>query len=63
VWGDQDRVLHVSCAEVFHKGIKNSELLVMPGIGHMPLVESARECAAAWMQFVEKTRGSLGAAA
>ena len=63
IWGDQDRVLHVSCAEVFHQGIKNSELLVQPGIGHMPLIESARECAAAWMSFVEKARGSKSAAA
>jgi pimeloyl-ACP methyl ester carboxylesterase len=63
IWGDQDRVLHVSCAEVFRKGIKNSELLVLPGIGHMPLIESAKECATAWMEFVEKTRGSMGAAA
>ncbi len=63
VWGDQDRVLDVSCAEVFRKGLQGSELLVLPGIGHMPLVESARECAAAWMKFVEKARGAAGAAA
>lgn len=63
IWGDQDRVLNVSGAKVFHEGIKNSELLVQPGIGHMPLIESARECTNAWLQFVEKARGSLGAAA
>ena len=63
LWGDQDRVLHVSCAQVFHQGINNSELLVLPGIGHMPPVESARECASAWMEFVEKARGSKSAAA
>jgi len=63
IWGDQDRVLHVSGAEVFHKGIKGSELLLQPGIGHMPLIESARECANAWLKFVEKARGAMGAAA
>ncbi len=63
IWGDQDRVLHVSCAEVFRQGIKNSELLVLVGSGHMPLVENARECATAWIKFVEKTRGAIGAAA
>lgn len=63
IWGDQDRVLHVSCAEVFRQGIKSSELLVLPGIGHMPLVESARECATAWLKFVQKTHGTMKTAA
>jgi len=63
IWGDQDRVIHVSCADVFHRGIKNSELLVLPGIGHMPLMEKARECATAWRAFVAKRRSSSAAAA
>lgn len=63
IWGDQDRVLHVSCAEVFRTGIKSSELLVLPGTGHMPLIESARECATAWLAFQEKVRHARGAAA
>jgi abhydrolase domain-containing protein 6 len=63
IWGDRDRVLDVSCAEVFRKGIQRSELLVLQGIGHMPLVESARECATGWMKFVDKARGAAGAAA
>lgn len=63
IWGEQDRVLHVSGAEVFRRGIRNSELLLQPGIGHMPLIESARECAAAWLAFVDKSRQARGAAA
>lgn len=63
VWGDQDRVLHVSSAELFRQGIRNSELLVIPGSGHMPLIENARQCATAWLKFVEKTRGAKSAAA
>jgi abhydrolase domain-containing protein 6 len=63
VWGDQDRVLHVSCADLFRQGIKNSEVVVIPGSGHMPLVENARACATAWLAFAEKSRRSRGAAA
>jgi abhydrolase domain-containing protein 6 len=63
IWGDQDRVLNISGSEVFRKGLKSPQLLVLPGIGHMPLIESARECATAWLQFAEKARGSIGAAA
>jgi abhydrolase domain-containing protein 6 len=62
VWGDQDRVLHVSSADLFRQGIRNSELLIIRGSGHMPLVENARQCAAAWLAFVDKSRQSCGAA-
>jgi len=63
VWGEQDRVLHVSCADLFRQGIKNSEVMIIPGSGHMPLVENARACSAAWLAFVEKSRQTRGAAA
>jgi abhydrolase domain-containing protein 6 len=63
VWGDQDRVLHVSSAELFRKGIRNSEVMVIHGSGHMPLVENARPCAAAWMAFRDKSQRTRGAAA
>jgi pimeloyl-ACP methyl ester carboxylesterase len=63
VWGDQDRVLHVSSADLFRRGIKNSEVMIIPGSGHMPLVENARQCANAWLAFVEKSGKSRSAAA
>jgi|SRR5438270_2339966 len=63
IWGDQDRLLDISCAEVFRQGIPGSELLVLPGSGHMPLVENANQCATAWLKFVEKKQRSAGAAA
>jgi abhydrolase domain-containing protein 6 len=63
VWGDQDRVLHVSCADLFRQGIRNSEVMVIRGSGHMPLVENARACAAAWLAFVDKSGRTRGAAA
>lgn len=51
IWGDQDRVLHVSCLDVFRQGITNSEALVLRESGHMPMMENARECANAWLAF------------
>jgi abhydrolase domain-containing protein 6 len=63
IWGDQDRVLHVSCADLFCKGIKSSEVMIIAGSGHMPLVENAGTCAKAWMAFAEKSRQARGAAA
>lgn len=63
VWGDQDRVLHVSCADLFRQGIKSSEVMIIPGSGHMPLVENAGACSRAWLAFVDKSRQARGAAA
>lgn len=63
VWGDQDRVLHVSSADLFRQGIKNSEVMIIPGSGHMPLVENAGACAKAWLDFIDKSRQARGAAA
>jgi len=63
IWGDQDRVLHVSGAEVFRLGILNSEVLLLPGSGHMPLVENARQCASAWLSFVKKAQPARSVAA
>jgi pimeloyl-ACP methyl ester carboxylesterase len=63
IWGDYDRVLHVSSAELFRRGIKNSEVMLIPGSGHMPLVENARQCSAAWLAFADKSRQARGAAA
>ena len=63
IWGDQDRVLHVSGAEVFRRGINYSEVLLLPGSGHMPLIENARQCATAWLRFVDKTRATMVTAA
>lgn len=63
VWGDRDRAIHVSCAEVFRRGISRSDVLIIPGSGHMPLVENARQCTTAWLAFVEQQSKSARAAA
>ncbi len=63
IWGDQDRVLHVSCLDVFRQGIKNSEVLVLRGCGHMPMTENTRECADAWLAFLNKPRQAFETAA
>lgn len=62
IWGDQDRLIHVSAAEVFRQGIKNSELMVLHS-GHMPPVENARQCTEAWLAFIKKPREAAEAAA
>lgn len=39
LWGEKDRVLDVSIADAFRKGIKDSEVVIIPGAGHMVYLE------------------------
>jgi pimeloyl-ACP methyl ester carboxylesterase len=55
VWGDQDRVIHVSCAELFAKGIQRSAVLIIPRCGHMPLTEKLKAWTPSYMAFLQIT--------
>jgi pimeloyl-ACP methyl ester carboxylesterase len=59
VWGDRDRVLDVSGAEILHGALPRSRLTIMPGIGHLPAIEAPRRTAADYRAF----RASLVAGA
>jgi abhydrolase domain-containing protein 6 len=53
IWGDKDRVFHVSCAKVLEKGIKNSKVLIMKDCGHAPMVERPEETAKYYLDFIK----------
>jgi len=53
VWGDQDRVLHVSCAEQFRANIKKAQLVIVKNCGHMPVTEQLGAWATPYLAFVE----------
>lgn len=53
VWGAHDRLLHVSAAEVFHRGVPDASLVVFDDYGHMPQFEAPAESAAAYRRFIE----------
>ncbi|HLW53865.1 MAG TPA: alpha/beta hydrolase [Candidatus Angelobacter sp.] len=63
IWGDQDKLIHFSAAELYRKGIKDSATLIIPGSGHMPLMENARQCAETYLSFIKRPRGTAEAAA
>ena len=56
VWGDHDRALHYSGAEILHKLMPNSQVLIMPDMGHVPMLEVPSKSAADYIVF----RDSLG---
>lgn len=51
VWGDQDRVIHYLTAEILSKLLPESRVIIMKGIGHLPMVEVPEECAEDYLHF------------
>lgn len=52
VWGDQDQILSPTAAPLWHDGIRDSELVIIEGVGHMPMVEVPETSAALVKSFV-----------
>src|SRR3546814_17846389 len=51
VWGEEDRVLDPSGAEILHRSLPNSQIVMMPGIGHMPMLEAPRQAGSDYKKF------------
>ena len=51
VWGDCDRVFHYSSADILHKVMPRSRVVVMRGIGHLPMVEDPLRSARDYVAF------------
>lgn len=51
VWGDRDRVIHVDTAGMLHKLMPRSQVVVMPGIGHMPMLERPQQSTEDYLKF------------
>ncbi len=58
MWGDQDRLVHVSTARTWADGVPGAEIVVYPGIGHMPMLEVPRRSAADYRAFLERVNAS-----
>ncbi len=52
IWGDKDRVLHVDNAEEFHLRIQGSQKVILPGVGHAPMIEAPKETWQCYKQFL-----------
>jgi pimeloyl-ACP methyl ester carboxylesterase len=52
VWGSEDRVLNPKGAEALAVIMPNSQLLILPGIGHLPMIEAPRKSATSYLAFL-----------
>jgi pimeloyl-ACP methyl ester carboxylesterase len=51
LWGDHDRALSVSGAKILGGLLPNASVTVMPGIGHLPMIEKPRAAAEDYLAF------------
>jgi len=51
VWGREDRAINVATAEVLHALLPRSQVLILDGIGHLPMLEVPRRSAEDYLRF------------
>ncbi len=52
LWGDEDKLLNVSCTEVFKRFIPQAQVVIFKGVGHAPQIERTKESAQAYETFL-----------
>lgn len=52
LWGSQDQLVDPTAADVWADGLPDARLVTYPGVGHMPMVESPKQCATDYRVFV-----------
>jgi len=53
LWGDQDRVIDVSCVQVLKNGLPNCTAVIMQNCGHLPMIERPQEAAEHYLAFLK----------
>jgi abhydrolase domain-containing protein 6 len=52
LWCRDDRVIDVSAAEIFHRGLRDSRTVLLAGCGHMPMMAQPANVARAINEFL-----------
>lgn len=54
IWGEQDELFPVAVGSQLHASIRDSELVVITGSGHMPMWETPDETNRAILEFLDR---------
>lgn len=57
IWGDHDRILHVSATEIIKPFLPNAEIVILKDCGHMPIIEKSQETAEYYTDFLNRQKG------
>ena len=52
VWGGADQVLNPTGAAALQALLPDSRVIVLPGVGHLPMLEAPRRCASDYLAFL-----------
>ncbi len=58
IWGDKDTFVLPSAASTFSERIQQSEIVLLPDVGHLPMLEAPVDTKAAIEQFLDSNLGS-----
>lgn len=53
-WGENDQVLDVEGGRILVAIMPEAELMIMPRIGHLPMIETPKTSAETWLAFAEQ---------
>lgn len=56
LWGDADKVFDVSGANILKAKLKGADIHILPGIGHLPMMETPKESSRLYADFLRKIR-------
>lgn len=56
VWGDEDRVLSVDSVPILQKLLPQAKVVIMKGIGHLPMMEDVDQTAKDYLAFREQAK-------
>ena len=56
LWGDSDKVLHMSGAQVLASVMPNAKSVIMKHVGHVPMVEKPEESADIYLKFLGRKK-------
>jgi len=56
IWGKEDKLLSYKNAYAFQANIKGSKLLILDGIGHVPMIEDAPTVSRSILEFLHTTQ-------
>ena len=52
VWGREDRIVPLECAQLYHQAILGSDLVLIDNCGHVPQVEKPDEFVKTALEFM-----------
>jgi pimeloyl-ACP methyl ester carboxylesterase len=59
VWGSKDRVVDLASGEMLASRLRNSQLVIMEGAGHLPYEECPEEFVSVVSRFLEESSGPV----